>query len=270
MRASHAVVAAASALVLTGLGGLRSWRAAVPAALKNGAEPARIEVRRPREDLIMTRETGGRWIVARQDDLADAESVELLLSGLRALTFGPPIAPAGAGLALGLGPADSVRVRVLDEAGRALFDGLFGRRLFGRSSYFRLTDKDSVRLAAGLDPELLLRSSGEWREPRLLPGGCAGGLEIFSRGAWRAVPDERIAADLCSLRATHWATGTPEGMAGFDRPFLRVRTPDGRGFTVGERRGAERLVRVDGRASLLRIRASAIETAAADLVNFSP
>lgn len=270
MRASHAVFLTIFALALIGLGGLRAWRAPVPARLRSGAEPARIEVRRPREDLILSREAGGPWVVARQDDLADAEAVELLLSGLRSLSFGPPVAPSGAGLASGLGPADSSRVRVLDEAGRPLFDGLFGRRLFGRSSYFRASDQDTVRLATGVDPELLLRSSGQWREPRLLPGGCAGGLEIFARGSWRRLLNAQAASDLCALRASHWATGTPEGLAGFDRPLLRARTTDGRGFTVGERRGGERLVRVDGRTALLRINAAAIEAAAADLIRSSP
>lgn len=269
MRLRHSVYIVIFASALIGLEGLRSWRAPSPQRLGSGNEPVRIEVRRPREDLILTREAGGPWIVARQDDLADGEAVELLLSGLRALTFGPPVAPPAAGLASGLGPADSSRVRVLDEAGRPLFDGLFGRRLLGRSSYFRGADRDPVRVATGVDPELLLRSSAQWREPRLLPGGCAGGLEIFARGAWRAVPAER-ARGLCAIRASHWATGATEGLAGFELPLLRARTPDGRGFTVGERRGAERLVRVDGRAALLRIHAAVIEAAAADLIPSIP
>jgi hypothetical protein len=269
MRASQAVFAVLFTLALIGFGGLRAWRSPAPAPLAAGTQPARIEVRRPREDLIITRDAGGPWVIARQEDLADAEAVELLLTGLRSLTFGPPVAPSAAGLSTGLGPADSARVRVLDEAGRPLFDGLFGRRLFGRSSYFRTSDRDEVRLATGVDPELLLRSSGQWREPRLLPGGCADGLEIFARGAWRKAATD-AARDLCALRASHWATGTPEGMAGFDRPLLRARTPGGRGFTVGERRGSERLVRVDGRIPLLRIPAAAIEAAAADLINSTP
>ncbi len=270
MRPSHAVLAAAAALVLTGVGGLRSWRAPSPSPLRSASEPARIEVRRPREDLIITRDAGGPWTVARQDDLADSEAVELLLSGLRGLTFGPPVAPAAAGLASGLGPADSARVRVLDAAGHPQVDGLFGRRLFGRSAYFRARDQDEVRLASGLDPDLLQRSASQWREPRLLPGGCAGGLEIFARGAWRAVTNVDAARRLCALRASHWATGTSARLAGFDAPLLRARTPDGRGFTVGERRGAERLVQVEGREPLLRIPASGIETAAADLVKSTP
>ena len=132
MRATYAVYVVILAFALIGLGGLRFWSASSPARLEPGVEPARIEVRRPREDLILTREAGGPWVVARQDDLADAEAVELLLGGLRALSFGPPIAPSAAGPANGLGPADASRVRVLDEAARPLFDGLFGRRLFGR------------------------------------------------------------------------------------------------------------------------------------------
>lgn len=265
MRAQKLAVAAASALALLALGGFLSWRQPGPSRLRSG-DPVRIEVRRPREDLILTREAGGPWLVPRQDDVAEAESVELLLGGLRSLEFGPPVASPSAGLAHGLGPADASRVRVLDEAGRPLFDGLFGRRLFGRSAYFRPTDRDAIRIATGVDPDLLLRSSAQWREPRLLPGGCAAGLEVFARGAWRPVADAEAARVLCSLRASHWATGTPEGLAGFDRPLLRARTPDGRGFTIGERRGAERLARVDGRSSLLRIPAAAIEAAAADLV----
>lgn len=269
MRARFALTVAASGLVLTALGGLSSWRSPGPRALDARAEPVRIEVRRPREDLIMTREAGGPWVVARQDDVADSEAVELLLGGLRSLTFGPPVASSAEGLASGLGPADSARVRVLDEAGHVLFDGLFGRRALSRTCYFRAYDRDEVRLATGVDPELLQRSTGQWREPRLLPGGCAEGLEVFKRGKWTAVPRDRASA-LCAARAAHWATGTPEGLAGFDRPLLRARTPDGRGFTVGDLRGRERLVRVDGRSSLLRVNAAAIETAAGDLVNSVP
>ena len=266
MRAIYAVFAVILALALAGVAGLRARRPPAPAALTPEGAAVRIEVRRPREDLVLAREAGGPWTVARQDDLADAEAVELLLSGLRTLSFGPPIAPADAGLAGGLGPADSARVRVIGGDGRTLFDGLFGRRLFGRSSYFRASDRDEVRLATGADPELLLRSSAQWREPRLLPGGCAGGVEVFARGAWTPVADEDAARALCGLRASHWETGGLEEPAGFDAPLLRARTPDGRGFTVGARRGRERLVRVDGRTPLLRIHAASIETLASDLI----
>lgn len=265
MRANRAVAAFILLIALAGLAGLRSWRERAPRPLPAGVEPARIEVRRPREDLILSREAGGPWVVSRQNDLADSESVEQLLDGLRALTFGAPVAPSSFGLAGGLGPADSSRVRVLDESGRTLFDGYFGRRLLGRSAYFRVRDDGPVRLATGVEPELLLRSSSQWREPRLLPGGCSGGLEVFERGAWKAVRPE-AARELCALRASQWALGALEGLSGFDAPLLRVRTPDGRGFTVGARRGRERLVRVDGRDALLKIHASAIETPAADLV----
>jgi hypothetical protein len=265
MSAGRIILLTISVIILVGLGGVRSWLGQAPAPLRGEAAPARIELRRPREDVILTREMGGPWIVARQDDLADAESIDLLLNGLRSVSFGAPVAAADAGAASGLGPADSTRVRVLDEAGRTLFDGLFGRRLFGRSAYFRASDRDAVRLATGVDPELLLRSAAQWREPRLLPGGCAGGLEIYARGAWRAAPPER-ARELCDARASHWATGTSEATAGFDRPLLRARVRDGGGFTVGERRGSERLVRVDGRTALLRMPAAAVEAAAADLI----
>jgi hypothetical protein len=265
MRARHAVFAATFLLAFAGLGGLRSWRSPAPEGLRPESEPARVELRRPREDVVLVREAGGPWTVDRQEDLADSEAVSKLLAGLRALEFGPPVAPSGLGAASGLGPADSTRLRVLDEGGRVLFDGLFGRRLFGRSSYYRAHDRDEVRLAAGVDPELILRSSAQWREPRLLPGGCPGGLEVSAGGAWRPVPEE-AAKGLCALRASHWATGTPEGLAGFDAPLLRARTADGRGFTVGERRGRERLVRVDGRTALLRVHAASIEAAAADLI----
>lgn len=264
MSANRAAAAAILALALAGLGGLRSWRAPAPEALGPG-EPVRLEIRRPREDVILVRQAEGPWTVARHDDLADGEAVALLLAGLRALTFGPPVAPSELGLASGLGPADSTRVRALDAAGKTLFDGQFGRRLFGRSAYFRARDRDEVRLATGLDPELLLRSSAQWREPRLLPGGCPDGLEVLVRGAWLPAPRER-AEELCALRASHWATGAIEGLAGFDAPLMRVRAPGGRGFTVGDRRGRERLVRVDGRAALLRIHAASIEAAASDLV----
>jgi hypothetical protein len=268
MKASRAAFAALFVLALIGFGGLSSWRGKAPEPLAAGSEPTRIEVRRPREDLILTRAPGG-WIVTRQDDLADSEAVEALLSGLRSLALGPRVAPDSESAAHGLGPADAARLRVLDSGGHALFDGYFGRRLFGRSSYFRAGDGEPVRVATGVEPDLLLRSSGQWREPRLLPGGCPGGLEIFARGAWRPVSKDRE-RELCSLRASHWATGSPEALAGFERPLLRVRTPDGRGFTVGDRRGNERLARVDGRIPLLRIPAAAIEQAAADLIRSTP
>lgn len=270
MSSSRAVPLAVLALALAGLGGLRAWRHAPPAPLAAGAQPSRVEVRRPREDLILAKGDDGTWAVEKHDDLADAEAVERLLAGLRALQFGAPIAPSAAGAATGLGPADSARVRALDSAGRPLFDGLFGRRLLGSSAYFRASDRDPVRVASGLDPELLLRSGAQWREPRLLPGGCPGGAEVFARGEWRKVDAPFTADLLCDLRASHWATGAVEGLGGFDRPLLRLRTPDGRGFTVGERRGTERLVRVDGRKALLRIPAAVIEGAANDLVSSPP
>lgn len=269
MTVRNALIAAFAVLAALAAAGLDAWRHPKPAALRADREAARVEVRRPREDLILTREAGGSWLVARQDDLADAEAVERLLSGLRALTFGPALGAADAAVASGLGPADSLRLRVLDDAGHALFDGEFGRRVFARSAYFRSRDGDPVRLATGLEPELLTRPATAWREPRLLPGGCADGLEVLTPGRPRAVP-AAAARRLCALRAVRWADGNPEALAGFDRPWLKVRTPDGRGLTVGERRGADRLVRVDGRAALLRVSASALEAAAADLIGSKP
>ena len=265
MRASHAFFAVILVLALAGLGGLRYWRSPAPKALPRESDPARIEIRRPREDVVLVRRAEGDWRVLRQDDLADAAAVDQLLAGLRSLEFGPPVASSEIGAASGLGPADSTRVRVLDAGGRALFDGQFGRRLFGRSCYFRARDGDGVRVASGADPELLLRSNSQWREPRLLPQGCPDGVEVSANGERRLVAGE-AAEKLCSLRASHWATGALEELAGFDAPLLRARTPDGRGFTVGERRGRERLVRVDGRAALLRIHAAYIEDAASDLI----
>ncbi|UPT72743.1 MAG: hypothetical protein M0D55_12480 [Elusimicrobiota bacterium] len=133
-------------------------------------------MRRPREDLILTRAPGGPWTLERQNgDLADGEAAAALLEGLRRLEFGPAL-EAGS-VASGLGPADSVRVRALDASGRELFDGWFGRRVFARSAYFRARDGAPVRLASGLDPDLLTRPATDWREPRLMPGGCPGGLE---------------------------------------------------------------------------------------------
>jgi len=270
MRPQLIIPLAVLALALLGLGGLRSWRGAAPRPLASGAEASRVEIRRPREDLILVKSDDGAWVVEKHDDLADAEAVARLLSGLRGFKAGAPVAPPEGGLAAGLGPADSARVRVLDAAGRPLFDGLFGRRLLGRSSYFRSSDRDPVRVAAGPEPELLLRAGSQWREPRLLPGGCPSGVEVFARRSWRRVADAAAERELCALRASHWATGTPEGLGGFDTPLLRVRTPEGSGFTVGERRGVERLARVDGRKSLLRIPAAAIEAAAADLISSPP
>lgn len=265
MRADRVVAGVFLVFALAGLAGLRAWRSPAPRALGRG-EPSRVEIRRPREDLILTRDDAGPWMVARLDDLADEEAVALLLSGLRSLTFGPPAAPASAALAGGLGPADAIRVRALDAAGRTLFDGFFGRRLVGRSAYFRTGERDAVRVASGLDPELLLRAGPQWREPRLLPGGCAGGLEVFSRGRWAPAENAEAARELCALRASHWASGAIEGLAGFDAPLLRVRTAGGAGFAVGDRRGRERLVRVEGRAPLLRVHAAVIEGLAADLI----
>lgn len=270
MRPRHILALAVLALSLAGLGGLRAWRRGKPARLSAASAPARIEVRRPREDLILVKGDDGAWVVEKHDDLADAEAVARLLAGLRAIDIGRPIAPPEGGLAAGLGPADSARVRVLDAAGKVLFDGLFGRRLLGRASYFRGWDGDSVRVASGLDPELLLRAGAQWREPRLLPGGCPGGVEVLVRGEWRPAGDKEAAREVCALRASHWATGTPEGLGGFETPLLRVRTPEGRGFTIGERRGGERLARVDGRKELLRVPAAAIEAAASDLVSSEP
>ena len=269
MRISHAIFTGFSAIAAVSTIGLGAGRPAKPSALLTRDEPARIEVRRPREDLILTRDQGGPWIVARQPDLADSEAVELLLSSLRTIEFGPALGPADSAPASGLGPADSIRLRVLDSANKELFDGYFGRRVFSHSAYFRVGEQDAVRWASGLDPELLRRPSAQWREARVLPGGCQSGLELFARGAWRRVADD-AARELCALRASRWAADTSEDLIGFERPMFKARTSDGRSFTVGERRGAERLVRVDGRAALLRIPAQIIEAAAADLIGSKP
>jgi len=236
-----------------------------PSALRADRDPARIEVRRPREDLILTREKDGPWRVTREADLADGEAVEQLLGGLRALEFGPPLGADEAAAASGLGPADNSRVRVLDSAGAVLFDGYFGRRAFARSAYFRAGEHAPVRLASGLDTDLLTRPSSQWREPRLLPGRCASSLEASAGGPWRRVSDEN-ARELCALRAVP----VPDAPGGFDKPLLKIRAAGGGGFTIGERRGGERLVRVDGRSALLKIPARAIEETAADLIGSKP
>ncbi|MBI5246857.1 MAG: hypothetical protein HY923_06720 [Elusimicrobia bacterium] len=261
MRANRTFPAVLAALAACG--------PADPSALPAGSDPARIEVRRPREDLILARDPAGAWRLGRTNDLADAQAVELLLGGLRALTFGPALGSDSAVLASGLGPADSLRVRALDSSGAVLFDGVFGRRAFGRSAYFRAKEGDAVRLASGLDPEPLLRPVARWREPRLMPGGCSAGLEIAGRGGWRRVSDDASRA-LCALRAERWSAADAEAPGGFDKPLLKVRAPDGRGFTVGERRGDARLARVDGRAGVLEISARAIEETAADLIGSKP
>ncbi len=269
MKPQHLLLAVFAAFATLAAVGLEAWRHPAPAALRPDREAARVEVRRPREDLILTREANGPWLVARQEDLADAESVELLLSGLRALEFGPSLGASQDAVASGLGPADSLRVRVLDDSGRVLFDGEFGRRVFGRSAYFRRREGEPVRLAAGLDPELLTRPATAWREPRLLPRGCPEGAELIARGVKRSL-SAVAARRLCALRAARWGDGNLEGLSGFDRPWLKLRTPDGRGFTVGEKRGLDRLVRVDGREALLRVNDAAIEAAAADLIGSKP
>ena len=261
-RLTLGLLAAGTALFLTGLAGERAFRNGPPASpLSKSRAPDRIEVRRPREDVIL--ETGeGRWRVERQgNDFADSEAVESLLSGLRALAFGPAADDGASALAYGLGPADSTRVRVLDRSGSVLFDGRFGRRAFARSAWFRASDRDAIRLASGLDADLLARSSAEWRERRLLPGGCPEGLE-FQRGkTWLKAPEE-TAKELCALKAARFADGADEAVAGFDKPLLVARAADGRSFEVGDRRGGERLVRVAGRFALLRAPAGPLEAAA--------
>jgi hypothetical protein len=268
MRPARAVLSGLSALLALAAISLSVRRPADPPTLAAAGEPVRIELRRPREDLLLNVGSDGSWYVAREADLADGEAVTQLLAGLRALKFGPSLT-AETALASGLGPADSTRLRVLDASGLALFDGYFGRRAFGRSAFFRARDGEAVRLASGLDPELLRLPSAQWRQPRLLPGGCPTGIEVADRGAWRRVADD-AARGLCALRVSSWAAEEVGDTETFARPLLKVRTLEGKVFTVGGRRGVERLARVDGRAALLRIHADAIEAAAADLVNSKP
>lgn len=270
MMTRRAVPTVLALLALLGLGRAVSNRAAGPEPLRSRVEPARIELRRPRGDVLLRRDAGGPWIVRGEDDLADAAAVERLLAGLRALTFGPPVSDATGGLASGLGPADSVRVNVLDAADGSLFAGSFGRRVFARSAYFRPYDDEPVRLAGGLDVDLLQRTSSQWREPRLLPLGCPEGLEARVGTNWRPVPAGTVRA-LCSLRAVRWAGGlADERTPGFSRPLLRVRTPDGRGYEVGDRRGDERLARADGRSALFLVSAVEVERALIDLIGSKP
>lgn len=257
------LIAAGLALVAAGLGGSRLFLDGPRAsALSAGADAARIEVRRPREDVVLEK-SDGVWTVPRErGDLADAEGVELLLSGLRGLEFGPAADAGDSALAYGLGPADAAHVRVLDARSTVRFDGWFGRRAFARSAWFRASERDSVRLAAGLDSDLLWRTSQDWRERRALPGGCPQGVEVAGGGkGWTEAPPEAAKA-LCELRAARFADGALEAASGFERPFLKVRARGGGSYDVGERRGAERLVRVEGRAALLRVSASRVEEAA--------
>ena len=267
MKPAHALLAVPVLLGALMLGTLKAWRDPAPRPLPpaggRDGEPARVEIRRPRQDLILTREPGGAWMHEKAADLADGEAASALLEGLRRLEFGPAL-EAGA-VASGLGPADVARVTVLDGSGRRLFDGWFGRRVFARSAYFRAREDAPVRLASGLDPELLTRPASLWREPRLLPGGCPEGLEASAGGAWIRL-DRETAATLCGLRASRWADETLEPFAGFDRPLLRVRAPGGGSFVVGERRGVERLVKVEGRDAPLRVPAGPVEQAASDLI----
>ena len=246
MRASHAVFLTIFVLALIGLGGLRSWHDPAPAPLRAGAEPARIEVRRPREDLIITRETGGPWVVARQDDLADAEAVEL--GGCAPHSVRHRAAAACKRLAL---PS---RVRVLDDRAPAV--RLFAAASSAAPPYFRANRSRRGAPGDNVDPCFSWRAVAQYACSELRGDELLCGAARSGRCRERALP----------LRTT----GRNARRVAFDRPLLRVRTPDGRGFTVGERRGGERLVRVDGRASLLRIPAAAIEAAAADLIGSVP
>ncbi len=261
MRSRLAIILLAAFVALTITAGPRLFlRGPGPQALRGPEKAAKIEVRRAREDVLLERKNGV-WRVPRHDDLADSESVALLLGQLAALEHGRPVAKASEAGAYGLGPADAIAVTVHDEGGQKGFEARFGRRALSRSAYFRASERDGVRIAEGIDSDLLRRLASEWREPRLLPGGCPGGLEVSIGKEWREAPAETAGA-LCSLRAAGFADGADPELAGLDKPLLRVRARDGRAFAVGDRRGSDRLVAVEGRSVLLRVPAAPLEAAA--------
>lgn len=143
---------------------------AEPVALAPGA-PARVEAFRPRRNLAFEL-SDGAWVSARSGRAVKPGEIERLLDALRTLRAGPPLAPASAAAAYGLGPADSLRLRVTAADGGVLFDGEFGRRTAGAAAYFRARPDAPVRLAEGLDPETLRAAEDEW----LLPAPGFGSL----------------------------------------------------------------------------------------------
>lgn len=134
-----------------------------PVALAPGA-PARVEVFRPRRNLAFEL-SDGAWVSARSGRAARPGEIERLLGALRVLRAGPALAPSSASAAYGLGPADSLRLRVTAADGGVLFDGEFGRRTAGAAAYFRARPGAPVRLAEGLDPESLRGAEDEWLLP---------------------------------------------------------------------------------------------------------
>lgn len=136
---------------------------AEPVAMAPG-EAARVEVFRPRRNLSFER-ADGAWSSTRSGRAVRPGEIERLLDALKTLRAGPSVAPGSQAEAYGLGPADSLRVRVTDAAGRALFDGEFGRRTAGAAAYFRSRPGGPVRLAEGLDPEGLRAAEEGWLEP---------------------------------------------------------------------------------------------------------
>ena len=144
MRSRPAVIILAAAIALVVTAGPRLFlRGPGPATLPAKSDPARVEIRRPREDVVLEKRDGV-WTVARQEDRADGEAIAALLEGLKNLDYSSVIAKGATAAHYGLGPADSVGVRVLDKKGILPFAGHFGSRVFDRSAHFRASERDGV------------------------------------------------------------------------------------------------------------------------------
>ena len=134
---------------------------------------------------------------------------------------------------------------------------------------FVITVCDNASESCPVFPGDTQRVHWSFEDPAAARGSDEYRLEVFRRGSWKSIPDQYV-RELCTLRAARWNSVDSESPGGFEKPLLKVRAPDGRGFTIGERRGDGRLARVDGRAGVLEIPARAIEETAADLIGSKP
>lgn len=233
-----------------------------PLAVSDG-QVTSVSIERGREAFVLVQDSPGIWRVdelhSSGPDEADEDGAAALLAGLRALRLGARVSDSGG--AYGLGPADATAVRVYTRDRKEPALTLrFGRRALGRAVHVQSAETSAVYQAEGPDPDLLARGASDWRRRRLLRSPCVEATLDAGRGPRAAAP-ETVAA-LCALRATAALPSAPSFTAGLEPPFLRVRSPSG-AFDAGARVGAERWVRVEGRAVFLRVPAAPLDAAAA-------
>lgn len=255
------------------------------------SEAAKVIIDRAGESLTLEKKEG-RWLLtAPVSDLADAQVVEDLLSGLLQLSVGAEVSRDVAGYgAYDLTESSAARVRLYLAADAApALDGYFGKNALGYDSlYFRFAREKPVYFSSGVSPYHIGRSADDFREHALssverdalqkikitarkesLELNKSSSGWVSSSGALTAEKIDSIISGFLNLKVAAFADAADAASdAGLDKPLFTaelsgsVKTTR---FAVGKVRAEKegkflfRYARVEGRDALLLISFSDVE-----------